>query len=191
MIADARVIGGPLSSQEFGIGTTISKLQRSGRLPRPHCEGCFRIVCCIYWAGIISITIDSRMSHGHYFKTTGMRRTSSRCSISLHPGHNGRCTDVIVNSEVRMSRNFDTSTTTQMAKIVVQHRRPCGSSWKASVRWSSGRTIVGRAIRESSFEICLGKSSKNWECLFVNGGKGLFLSMYVDDIKTGWQETQH
>ena len=31
-------------------------------------------------------------------KTTGMRRTSSRCSISLHPGRNGRCPIVIENS---------------------------------------------------------------------------------------------
>ena len=29
----------------------------------------------------------------------------------------------------------------------------------------------------------VGKSFKTWESLFVNGGKGLFLSVYVDDIK--------
>ena len=28
----------------------------------------------------------------------------------------------------------------------------------------------------------MGKSP-NWECLFVNRGKGLFLSAYVDDVK--------
>ena len=54
-------------------------------------------------------------SHGHYFKTTGMRRTSSRCSIRLHPGQNGRCTVVVEHSKVRMSRHLDSSTTTQMA----------------------------------------------------------------------------
>ena len=43
----------------------------------------------------ISITNDSRKSHGLYFKTTGMRRTSSRCSIRFYPSQNGRCTDVI------------------------------------------------------------------------------------------------
>ena len=31
----------------------------------------------------------------------------------------------------------------------------------------------------------------NWICLFVNREKGQFLSVYVDDIKTGWQETEH
>ena len=30
-----------------------------------------------------------------------------------------------------------------------------------------------------------------WECLFVIREKGLFLSVYVDDIKTGWEETKH
>ena len=46
------------------------------------------------------------------FKTTRMRRTSSRCSIRLHQGQNGRCTDVIENSKVRMSRYLDMSTRT-------------------------------------------------------------------------------
>ena len=29
----------------------------------------------------------------------------------------------------------------------------------------------------------------NWECLFVNREKGLFLSVYVDDVKLLWEET--
>ena len=31
----------------------------------------------------------------------------------------------------------------------------------------------------------------NWECLFVHSQQGLFLSVYVDDIKIGWKETKH
>ena len=31
----------------------------------------------------------------------------------------------------------------------------------------------------------------NWECLFVHREKGLFLYVYVDDIKVVWKETQH
>ena len=30
----------------------------------------------------------------------------------------------------------------------------------------------------------------NWECLFVHSEKGLFLSVYVDDIKIGWKEAK-
>ena len=31
----------------------------------------------------------------------------------------------------------------------------------------------------------------NWECLFVHREKGIFLSVYVDDIKIGWKVTKH
>ena len=64
-------------------------------------------------------------NHGHYIQTTRMRRTSSRRSICIHPGQNGRCTILVKNSEVRMSRYLDTSTKTQMANIVVQYGRSC------------------------------------------------------------------
>ena len=113
-----RVINGPLSSQEFGVGTNISKTQRSSRTPRWHCEGWFRILRSIYLTRIISITNDGCKSIGFYVKTTRMSRTSRRCSISLHPGQNGRCTQITENSKVRMSRYLDTSTKTQMAQII-------------------------------------------------------------------------
>ena len=61
-------------------------------------------------------------------KTTGMRRTSSRCSISQHPGQNGRCTNVIENSKARMPGYLDTSTKAQMAQIMVQQKRSSPSS---------------------------------------------------------------
>ena len=41
---------------------------------------------------------------------------------------------------------------------------------------------MGKAIRESSIGTRLAKVL-NWECLFVHFEKGLFLSVYVDDIK--------
>ena len=40
---------------------------------------------------------------------------------------------------------------------------------------------MGKTIRESSIKIRLGKIP-NWECLFVNREKRLFLTVYVDDI---------
>ena len=55
-------------------------------------------------------------------------RTSSRCSIRLHAGQNGRCAKVTENSNVRMSRYLDTSTEAQMAKIMVQYGRSSRSS---------------------------------------------------------------
>ena len=111
-----------------------------------------------------------------------MRRTSSRRSICLHPGQNGRCTITVKNSEVRVSRYLDSSTTTQLAKIMVQYGRPSRSSWAKSVWSSFGRTIMGKAMWKSSIGTRLGKSSK-LGMFFVNQEKGPFLSVYVDDIK--------
>ena len=44
-----------------------------------------------------------------------LRWTSSRRSISLHPSKNGRCSQIIENSKIGVSRHLDSSTTTQMA----------------------------------------------------------------------------
>ena len=77
----------------------------------------------------------------------------------LHPGQNRRCTDVTENSKVRMSRYLDTSTTAQMAQIMVQYGRSSPSSRKEFVRSSFGRTVTGKAIRECFFERRSGKSS--------------------------------
>ena len=88
--------------------------------------------------------------------------------ISVLPGCGRQTADAVsaytqvkwknASSEVRMSRYLDTSTKTQMAKIMVQHGRPSCSPWAESVQSSSGRTIMGTAIRESSIETRLGKS---------------------------------
>ena len=55
-----------------------------------------------------------------------------------------------------MSRHSDTST--QMAKIMVQHGRPSRSSWTRSLRSSFSRTtVMGKAIWESSIRTRMGK----------------------------------
>ena len=41
---------------------------------------------------------------------------------------------------------------------------------------------MGKAIGENRIEVRLG-GVPNWDCLFVHREKGLFLSVYVDDIK--------
>ena len=80
--------------------------------------------------------------------------------------------------------HLDSSTTTQMAKIMVQYGRP---------RRSSERNLFGHPLAgllwEKQFEKILLKHGwekiPNWECLFVHSEKGFFLSVYVDDIKIG------
>ena len=161
------------------IGGKAPKIQRSSCTPRRHCKRWFGVLCSIHWTRIISISNDSSKSHGYHLQTARVRRTSSWCSICLYPGKNGRCSKIIENSKIGMSRHLDSSTTTQMAKIMVQHGR---SSWAKSVRSSFGRTVMEKAIWENPIEVRREKVS-NWECSFVHREKELFLSVYVDDIK--------
>ena len=92
--------------------------------------------------------------------------------ISRLPGCTGQAADAVSahtqvkmedastllkNSKVRMSRYLDTSTQAQIAQIMVQYGRPSRSSRAESVRSSSGRTVMGKAIWESSIGIRLGK----------------------------------
>ena len=108
-----------------------------------------------------------------------MRRTGSRRNISLHPGQNGRCTDVIENSKVRMTRYLDTST---------KHKWP--NSWSSMedpvvpLEWILyGHPLTG-LLWERQFEKVLlehgWEKVPNWECLFANREEGLFLSVYVN-----------
>ena len=74
-----------------------------------------------------------------------------------------------------MSRHLDSSTTTQKEDPVVPLERNLYGHPLAGLLW------------ERQFEKILLKHSwekiPNWECLFVHREKGLFLSVYVDDIK--------
>ena len=56
-----------------------------------------------------------RQDHGYHLQIARLRWTSSRRSIGLHPSKNGRCSQIIENSQIGMSRHLDSSTTTQMA----------------------------------------------------------------------------
>ena len=138
------------------------RVQRQSRALRWHCEWWFRIVCCIHWTGVISITNDGSKSHGYRIQTARMRRPSSRRNICLHPGQNARST-IIVNSKFRM--------------LVIWIRPPLSSP-------EAIRTFVGKAIRESSIKTRLGKVP-NWEWFFVIREKRRFLSVYLDDVKLG------
>ena len=64
---------------------------------------------------------------------------------------------LLENSQIGMSRHLDSSTTTQMAQIMVQYGRPSRSSWAKSVRSSFGRTVIRKAVWENPIEARLGK----------------------------------
>ena len=148
------------------------KVQRS-RTPRWHCERRFWSLRSLYWTRIICVSNDSSKSKGCHCKATRLWWTSSRRRISIHTGKI---------SKVRMFTNIDTSSTTQVAKILVQHRRPSGSSWTNFVRTPTRRPLVVKTIWGKSMDLGWEKVS-NWEYLFVRRQQGLFLSVYMDDIK--------
>ena len=62
--------------------------------------------------------------HGYHLQIAWLRWTSSRRSISVYPSRNGRCSQIVEDSKIGVSRHLDSSTTTQMAKIMVQYGRP-------------------------------------------------------------------
>ena len=135
-----------LSSQEFGVGTSVSKVYRQSRTPRWHCEGWFWILWSIYRTRFVYITNDSRKDHAG----------QSTDAVSAKTQVNGWCSKIIENLQIGMSRHMDSSTTTQMARIMVQYGRPSRSSWANSVRSSFGRTTMGTAIWENPIEVRLG-----------------------------------
>ena len=66
--------------------------------------------------------------HGYHHQIAGLRWTSSRRSVGFYTSKNGRCSQIVEHSKIGMSRHFDSSTTTQMAEIMVQYGRPSRSS---------------------------------------------------------------
>ena len=72
--------------------------------------------------------------NGCHGENTRMRWTIRRRRNSFHPAKNGGRSKVAQNSKVRMSEYMDTSSTTQVAKIMVKHPRLGGSSCTKLVR---------------------------------------------------------
>ena len=89
----------------------------------------------------------------------------------------------IPKSEV--SRHLDSSTTTQMAQIMVQYGRCSRSSWKESVWSSFGRTFMEKAIWEDPFEAWLGENSKLSLC---TSWKRIILICVCGSHQIGWKE---
>ena len=116
-----------------------------------------------------------------------MFRSMSRRNINLHQGQHGICSIVIESSKVRMSRYLDTSTKTQMAKIMVQYGRSSRSSWAKSVQSSSGRTVTWKAIWENPIEIRLGEGFQLGMLIRIPW-KGVILICICGWHQIGWKE---
>ena len=120
--------------------------------------------------------------------------------IARLPGCDGQAADAVsAETQVKMK---------DASKLLIIPKSECPDIWirlprhKWPKSWSSmedpvvplernlyGHPLAGllweRQIDKNPIEVRLGKSS-NWECLFLHLEKGLFLSVYVDDIN--WLE---
>ena len=124
---------------------------------RRHCERWFWILCSIYRTRIISITNDGSKSHGYHIQLPGCAGQAADTVSAYTQVKNGRCFKIIENSQIGMSRHLDSSTTTQMTKIMVQYGRPSRSSWAKSVRSSFGRTVMGEGHFGKSYWSTVGR----------------------------------
>ena len=103
---------------------------------------------------------------------------------------NGKCSKIIEYSKIGMSRHLDSSTTTQMAKIVVQYRRQSRSPWTKSVWSSFGRTVAEKAIWEKNpIEVRLGEGFQ-LGMLIRTPWKRVILIFVCGWHRIGWKETK-
>ena len=179
-----------MSSEKCWIGGKAPKIQSSSCTPWGFCKRRFRFLYSIHRTSIISISNDSRQDHRYHIQTVRVRRTSSGYSVSLYPSENGRCSKIIENPQIGMSRHLDSSTTTQMSKIMVQYGGPSRSSWTKSVWSSFGRTIMGKAIWENPIAARLGEGS-HLGMLIRTLSKRVILICVRGLHETGWKETNY
>ena len=78
------------SQKKIGVETKIPKIQ--GTSVKYDSGSC---AICTEQGSAASITNDGRKSCGWCSTAVSMRRTSSRCSISLYPGENGGCFSIV------------------------------------------------------------------------------------------------
>ena len=101
-------------------------------------------------------------------------------SAYTHVNHGG-CSQISQNSEVRMSRHMETSSTTNGKNL----GRPLKIEWFFLNEICTVTPLAGllweRQFEERLLELGWEKIP-NWECLFVHRKQGLLLSVYVDDI---------
>ena len=147
------------------------KIQRSSCTPRRHCERWFWFSCSIYRTRIISITNDCSKSYGYHISDCQDAQDKQQTQYLLIPRKNGGCSKIIKNSKIGMSRHLDSSTTTQMAKIMVQIGRSSRSSRAESVRSSFGRTVMERQFEKILLKYGREKVSK-WNAYSCTVKKG-------------------
>ena len=179
-----RVIDGSLSSREFGVGASISKVQKQSRTP---------------WMTLWLMLQDhTQYSVNNVSSASQMTAAKVMDTISKLPGCAGQAADAVSSyTQVKME---DAPTLLKIPKSecpdiwirLPKHKWPKkhGPVWKTQLFLFSGICTVilwqdycGNGNVRKFYWNTVGKKVPNWECLFVKREKGRFLSVYVDDIK--------
>ena len=113
--------------------------------------------------------------HGCYCKITRLWWTSSWCNISVHPSkiHKSECPDVWIRFST--TQKWPKSWEKIEEPVVALETKLVRSSISPDLQWKSQ---FEQALLERGWE-----KIPNWECMFVHRKQGLFLSVYVDDIR--------
>ena len=123
-----------LKNVEFG--TETSEILRQNCSPWWHCWRWLRRWCCNHRARIV---LRHKMTAAKIMDVIAKLpdcEGQAADEVSAYAQvKNGRCSQMIENSQFGMSRHLDSSTTTQLANIMVQYGRPSRSSWAKS-EWS-------------------------------------------------------
>ena len=138
----------------------------------------------MHWTDIIRITNDGCKSNGYYIKTTRVR-TQGQAADAV-----SACTKVKMEDPPKLLK-IPKSECPDLWIRLPRHKWP--KSWSSMEdpvvpleRNLYGHPLAG-LVWEREFEKILLKYGwekvSNWECLFVQPWKGLFLSVYVDDTK--------
>ena len=133
---------GHMSPPKCGVGTQFSEPQRMSRTPRWHCKR-----CAVFSEQVSSA---SQMTAAKVMdviaRLPDCAGQAADAVPAYTPENEGR-SKIAQNSEVRMSRWMDTSSTTQISEILGKHRRSRGSSWTKCMWSPIGWIVMGETIR--------------------------------------------
>ena len=143
-------------------------------------KGRFGILRSIYGTGIISISNDSSKSHGYHVQIARLRRTKvMEDAPRLLKIPEAECPDVWI----RLPRHKWPKSWDKIEEPVVLLERNLYGHPLARLFWERQ---FEEALLEPGWE-----NIPNWECMFVHRKQGLFLSVYVDDIKLAGKKQKH
>ena len=154
--------------------TKLQKYKDRGRAPGTHCKRRLWSLRSLHWTRLLCVPDDCRKNNWLYCKMTRLWWISSWCSICAHSGKIRGCSQI--------SRCLDTSSRQICSEIMGNIEDPVITLERNLYGYPVAGLLWERQFEEALFELGWEKMP-NWECTFVHRTQGLFLSVFVDDIK--------